>query len=341
MNLLKTFDPLRPLSQETAAAYLEALLDPQAEPLQVGASLALLSTRTPEAQELGAFAEVLRARAIPFAALEAEALDTCGTGGDGASTANLSTLAALALAALGVPVVKHGNRAATSSCGSADLLEALGYALDATPADLRADLRERRFAFLFAPAFHPALGRLRDLRGRLGIPTVFNLLGPLLNPGRPAFQVLGVAREELLEPMAGALARLGLRRAFVIHGRTAEGRGLDEASISGPTRGLEVVEGRVARRFDLDPASLGLPEGGDAALQVASREEAVAVAMGLAGGESHPHHRPEVARAVALQAALGLLLHRGLPVEALRPCLAEVRTSLRSGFALPFPIRVR
>ena len=258
MTLLTTHNPSRPLPEATASELMRIFIDQDTDALLVGACLALLAQRVPEAHELAAFADALSEVAVPFPAVPAGAIDVVGTGGDGASTANLSTLSALLLAQLGVPVVKHGNRAATSLCGSADLMEALGYDLSRAISDLARDLEARNFAFLFAPAFHPLLGRLREIRKRLGVPTIFNLLGPLLNPGHPPLQVLGVAREELLSPMAGALARrTTLRRAFVIHGKDAEGKGLDEASIEGPTTVVGVSEGEVAR-----PPCPGAPGAG-------------------------------------------------------------------------------
>lgn len=339
MTLLTTHNPIRPLPEATASELMRTFIDQDTDALLVGACLALLAQRVPEAHELAAFADALSEVAVPFPAVPDGALDTCGTGGDGASTANLSTLAALLLAHLGVPVVKHGNRAATSVCGSADLLEALGYDLARGSADLARDLETSGFAFLFAPAYHPLLGRLREIRRRLGIPTIFNLLGPLLNPANPPLQLLGVAREDLLAPMAGALARRpSLCRAFVIHGKDAEGKGLDEASIEGPTTVLAVAEGRVQGAQVLVPRELGIAQPPLHALRVKDRAEALGVARGLFGGAAHPDFRPAVADAVALQAALGLVLHRGGALEGLAPAFQEVRASLSQGFPLPFSI---
>ncbi|HEX4845747.1 MAG TPA: anthranilate phosphoribosyltransferase [Geothrix sp.] len=339
MTLLTTHNPIRPLPEATASELMRIFIDQDTDALLVGACLALLAQRVPEAHELAAFADALSEVAVPFPAVPAGALDTCGTGGDGASTANLSTLAALLLAHLGVPIVKHGNRAATSVCGSADLLEALGYDLARASADLARDLERHGFAFLFAPAYHPLLGRLREIRRRLGIPTIFNLLGPLLNPANPPLQLLGVAREDLLAPMAGALARRPtLRRAFVIHGKDAEGKGLDEASIEGPTTVLTVGEGRVQGAQVLVPRELGIAQPPLHALRVKDRAEALGVARGLFGGATHPDFRPAVADAVALQAALGLALHRGGSLEEVAPAFREARASLNQGFPLPFSV---
>ena len=337
MTLLSTHNPIHPLPEASARELMRMFIDQDTDPLLVGACLALLAQRAPEAHELHAFAEALLEVAVPFPKAAMPVLDTCGTGGDGAGTANLSTLAALLLAHLEVPVVKHGNRAATSLCGSADLLEGLGYDLTRTPGQLHTDLETHHFAFLFAPAYHPLLGRLKEIRKRLGVPTIFNLLGPLLNPARPDFQLLGVAREDLLTPMADALARQGVQRAFVVHGKSAHGRGLDEASTEGPTILVEVREGRSLKAQVLVPRDLGVPLPEAAALTVADRMEALAVARGLARGEGDPAFRPAVADGVALQAGLGLLLHRGLPLESLPGAFTACRDTLAKGFVFPLP----
>lgn len=338
MTLLTTHNPIRPLPEATAKELMGMFIDQDTDALLVGACLALLAQRPPEAHELHAFADALMAVAEPFPKAPMPVLDTCGTGGDGAGTANLSTLAALLLAHMEVPVVKHGNRAATSVCGSADLLEGLGYDLARTPEQLHQDLETRRFAFLFAPAYHPLLGRLKEIRKRLGIPTIFNLLGPLLNPARPDFQLLGVAREDLVRPMAEALAERGLRRAFVVHGKNAHGRGLDEASTEGPTMVVEVREGRAMAAQVLVPRDIGVPLPGRDALGVADRAEALSVARGLTLGEGDAGFRPAVADGVALQGGLGLLLHRGLPLESLPGAFTECREALAMGFRFPLPL---
>jgi len=337
MTLLTTHNPIRTLPEATASELMRIFIDQDTDALLVGACLALLAQRVPEAHELAAFADALSAVAVPFPSVPDGAIDVVGTGGDGASTANLSTLSALLLPRFGVPVVKHGNRAATGVCGSADLMEALGYDLSRPISDLEKDLATRHFAFLFAPAYHPLLGRLREIRKRLGIPTIFNLLGPLLNPGQPPLQLLGVAREELLAPMAGALARrASLRRAFVIHGKDAEGKGLDEASIEGPTLILPVTDGRVGAQQVLVPRELGLAAPARNALRVTDRAEALVVARGLFAGASHADFRPAVADAVALQTALGLHLHRQAGLEGLADTLREARAQIDRGFPPPF-----
>ena len=341
MTLLTTHNPIQPLPAHTAAELMRMYIDQDTDPLLVGACLALMAQREPRAEELYAFADELLKVAQSFERPGLRVLDTCGTGGDGASTANLSTLAALLLAHLGVPVAKHGNGAATSLCGSADVLEGLGYQLDRTPQALAEDLAQHHFAFLFAPRYHPLLGRLKEIRSRLGIPTIFNVLGPLLNPARPPLQVLGVSRRSLMQPMAQALAMQGIERAFVVHGLSAEGRGMDELSIEGPSFVVEVRGDRVLEEKTLVPRELGLVMPAQHALRVESKDEAIRVAAGLLEGESHPDFNADVADAVALQSALGLLLHRDQSLDALHDSLQESRQTLKRGFTAPFPREMR
>src|SRR5262245_49236322 len=188
------------------------------------------------AEELAAAAAVLREAMVKLPAARGGVLDTCGTGGDGTGTFNISTAAALVAAAAGVPVVKHGNRAVSGNSGSADVLAALGVRVEGDGAFARRCLERAGLAFCFAPYFHPALRHVAAVRRRLGIGTLLNCLGPLANPAGAAYQLLGVGRPELLDRMAGALARLGTGRALVVCGRD----GLDEVSLGGPTLVREV-----------------------------------------------------------------------------------------------------
>jgi len=250
------------LDADGAAALMEAWLDDALAPVQTGAFLAALRCRDPDPVELAAMATVLRrAAALPAPRPDLPLADTCGTGGDGADSFNISTAVAFTAAACGVTVAKHGNRSASGRVGSADVLEALGLDLSAPLPRVLGALEPLGVTFLFAPGWHPALGRLAALRRTLGVRTVFNLLGPLVNPLQPEVQVLGVARPSLLQPMAGALQRLGLHRAVVVHG---DG-GLDEASLSGPSR-LCLLDGGELREDLLDPAALGLVTAGPADL---------------------------------------------------------------------------
>ncbi len=244
------------LSAEQAGALMQAWLDEQIPPVLTGALLAALRAKGVSGEELAAMASVLR-RACPLPG-ERPALslvDTCGTGGDGADSFNISTAVAFVAAACGVHVAKHGNRSASGRVGSADVLEALEINLQAPREQVVAALPQVGVTFLFAPGWHPALVGLAPLRRAMGVRTVFNLLGPLVNPLQPDAQVLGVAQADLLDPMAGALARLGLRRAVVVHGAG----GLDEASLQGPSQLRLVEHGEVVSQ-ELDPATLGLAQ---------------------------------------------------------------------------------
>lgn len=324
------------LSLAECRAFMEACLDPASDPGDVGRALLSLNARPFQGTELTAFAQVLRERAVPFRGGRG-AVDTCGTGGDarqGVHTANLSTLSALALAAMGVDVVKHGSRSASSLCGSADLLEALGLDLARPAALMEEDLARTHFVFLFAPRFHPVMARMVPIRRALGVPTVFNMLGPLLNPARPPYQVLGVAREEWIVPVAEALAALGLERALVVHGKAADGAGMDEASLEGPTFLQPVRAGRVEARVRVLPGDLALRTGLPAAA-ADSLQACVDLARGLAEGPGREHHCPRVAEEVALQAALALALVRDRPLSDLGALVEEARAALAPGLHLP------
>lgn len=242
------------LSTDQATALMNGWLAQQIDPVLTGGFLIALRTKGVTGEELAAMAAVLRqACPVPAARPSFALVDTCGTGGDGADSFNISTAVAFVAAACGAPVAKHGNRSASGRVGSADVLEALGLHLQAPAEQVIGALAEAGLTFLFAPGWHPALVGLAPLRRTLGVRTVFNLLGPLVNPLRPEAQVLGVARPELLDPMAEALALLGLRRAVVVHGHG----GLDEASLAG-VNALRLVENGAVQADQLDPEQLGL-----------------------------------------------------------------------------------
>lgn len=286
------------LAAPQAEALMRGWLEESIEPVLTGALLAALRAKQPSGEELAAMADVLRqACPLPGPRPPLPLVDTCGTGGDGANTFNISTAVAFVAAAAGAHVAKHGNRSASGKVGSADVLEAAGINLQAPADRVVAALERAGVTFLFAPGWHPALVGLAPLRRALGVRTVFNLLGPLVNPLRPDFQVLGVGGAHLLDPMAEALARLGLQRAVVVHGCG----GLDEASLAGPSD-LRLIEAGSVRQQRLQPEELGLTPaplsslvGGDCA-QNRTILEAV-----LQGRSSGPQRD-----VVALNAALAL-----------------------------------
>ena len=246
--------------------------------------LRTLARRGETAEEIAAAAGVLRRHAVPLPLpMSLEAGDTCGTGGDGLSTVNVSTLAALTAAASGARIVKHGNRAASGRCGSADLLEALGVNLEASPEQVARSVQELGFGFCFAPRFHPAMKAVAPVRKALGIRTIFNLIGPLANPARLSFQLIGVSEPRLLRPMAEALVRVGIRRGMVVHGHD----GMDEATTTGPTQVLEVRDGAL-REASLDPEALGLPRARLEALKGGDTQSNARMAREVLGGQRSP-----------------------------------------------------
>ena len=271
-----------PLPAPLAEAAMEELMDGSAAEIQVAALLAMLRMRGETAEELAAFARVMRSRAIRVEAPDG-AVDLCGTGADGLHTFNISTLASFVVAGAGVPVAKHGNRAITSLSGSADLVEALGIPLDPGPDEVARSIREIGFGFIFAPSYHPAMKHAMPIRRGLPIRTVFNLLGPLSSPARVRRQLLGVADASLVAVMAGALSRLEAERAIVVHGAD----GTDELSLSGPNRAL-LVEGGETREIVIDASDFGLARAPSASLGGGDAQLNSAIALSVLGGEPGP-----------------------------------------------------
>jgi len=256
----------RDLSRADMAAVVAEIADGGATPAQIGAFLATLRLKGETVDEIAGAAEVMRARAERVRVDREVFVDTCGTGGDGAHTFNISTTAAFAVAGAGVSVAKHGNRSVSSRCGSADVLAALGVNVEAPKEVVERCVAEVGIGFLFAPKLHPAFRAVAGLRRELAVRTVFNLLGPLVNPAGARRQVMGVYEERWVPVLGGVLAALGSIHAFVVHGD-----GLDEISVCGPTRVAEVRGGAVSLRT-LTPEELGLARwpvaalaGGDAA----------------------------------------------------------------------------
>ena len=272
----------RSLEAAEAESAIGELLDGDAPEALVAGFLVALKLKPETAAELTGAARAMRARARALDLDISPLVDTCGTGGDGAGTFNISTGAALIAAAGGVRVAKHGNRAASGLVGAADAIEGLGIRVDLDPAGLRRCLDRAGFCFIFAPAYHPAMARVANLRRALGIRTLFNLLGPLANPARPSRQVVGVSEPRLIRPMAEALGALGVEHVIVVHGED----GMDEISLSAPTRIAEVHRGSGAiREYEIAPEEFGLTRADPARLKVSSAEQAVGMLLdALAGG---------------------------------------------------------
>jgi anthranilate phosphoribosyltransferase len=245
-------------------------------------------------REIAWSAQVLREHMLRWDADRDDLLDTCGTGGDGAGTFNISTATALVVAGCGVPVVKHGNRSASSRTGSADVLAALGVKIDGNADFARRCLKQANFAFCFAPQFHPALKHVAAVRRKLGVPTIFNCLGPLANPAGAKRQLLGVGRADLLDRMAGALAQLGTVHAFVLCSRD----GLDEVSLSAPTMVRE-VRGHDVSSHEWTPDDFGLETCSFAEFFAANTDASAGMIQGVLAGQAGPAQRIVLANAAA------------------------------------------
>jgi anthranilate phosphoribosyltransferase len=243
----------RDLSQEHAREVMRSIMAGDATPGQIGGFLVALRLKGETADEIAGCAEAMREHVLVVKPERADLVDTAGTGGDGARTFNISTAAALVAAAAGAGVAKHGNRAVSSSSGSADVLEALGFNLELAPQRIARSIDQLGFGFLFAPTHHPAMRHAAPIRRELATRTVFNVLGPLTNPAGARAQVVGVYTPELVPTIADVLARLGAERAFVVHGAA----GVDELSPAGPNLVCEVAGGEVRRR-EIDPLELGI-----------------------------------------------------------------------------------
>jgi anthranilate phosphoribosyltransferase len=242
------------LSQDESRRVMDSIMSGDATPGQIGGFLVALRLKGETADEIAGAAEAMRSHVIPVHPQRDDLVDTAGTGGDGGKTFNISTAAALVAAAAGAGVAKHGNRSVSSLSGSADVLEELGFRLELAPERIAQSIDELGFGFMFAPTHHPAMRHAGPVRTQLAARTVFNVLGPLTNPAGARAQVVGVYSPELVPVIADVLARLGARRAYVVHGAG----GIDELSPTGTNLICEVVDGDVHRR-ELDPAELGIP----------------------------------------------------------------------------------
>lgn len=292
------------LGTDEAAAVCAELLSGRAEPAQMGALLASLATRGPAAEEVVGFLAAMRTFGEPVE-LEvdpADVVDTCGTGGDHSGTINVSTIAACVVAGAGGTVCKHGNRAATSRAGSADVLEALGVAIGLGPLGVARCVAEAGFGFCLAPRFHPAMAKVGPVRASLGAPTIFNLLGPLANPARAGRQVVGTAAAPMAETMLEVLEQGGARHVMVVYGHD----GLDELSVCARSTVLESVAttgGYVRRVFEVDPKGLGIASDDPGALVGGDAAHNAARARAILAGESGPQRH-----LVLVNAAAGLVV---------------------------------
>jgi anthranilate phosphoribosyltransferase len=301
----------RHLSRAEAAAAVDAMLDGTAPAALIAALLIALRVKGETPDEIAGAAQALRARAARVDVPLDRLVDTCGTGGDGAHTFNISTAAAFVAAGAGARVAKHGNRAASSKCGSADVLAALGAEIELPPESVAACIRQCGIGFLFAPRHHAAMRHVAPVRKELGVRTLFNLLGPLANPAGARRQLLGVPAPHLVDVLARTLVELGAERAFVVHGHP----GLDEISPAGPTRVAEVRGGRV-REFEVTPEELGVPRGAIEDLRGGHAERNAVLLREVLRGERGARRS-------------AVLLNAGAAIAA-----AEVCESIRDGIRL-------
>jgi anthranilate phosphoribosyltransferase len=290
----------RDLTRAEACEVMNAVMAGEATPGQIGGFLVALRLKGETADEIAGCAEAMREHVLAVRPKRDDLVDTAGTGGDGACTFNISTAAALVAAAAGAGVAKHGNRAVSSASGSADVLEALGFDLEQPPERIERSIDELGFGFLFAPSHHPAMRHAAPVRRELATRTVFNVLGPLTNPAGARAQVVGVYAPELVETIADVLARLGARRAFVVHGAG----GVDELSPAGPNLVCEVVEGSVERR-EIDPRDLGVPRCRPEDLRGGSPEENAETVREIFAGATGPKREAVLLNAAGAIAAAG------------------------------------
>jgi anthranilate phosphoribosyltransferase len=307
-----------------------------ATPAQIGGFLVALRLKGETADEIAGCAEAMRAHVLPVAPRRADLVDTAGTGGDGGKTFNISTAAALVAAAAGAGVAKHGNRSVSSLSGSADVLEELGFELALAPDRIAQSIDELGFGFMFAPAHHPAMKHAGAVRRELATRTVFNVLGPLTNPAGARAQVVGVYAAALVSVIAEVLAKLGARRAFVVHGAG----GIDELSPAGPNLVCEVVDGDVRRR-EIDPLELGIPRcdphelsGGTAAENARTIRDVFrgaqgacrsAIVLNAAGAIAAAGHAEDLSEAIPLAEAA---LDTGAAAERLEQLVAFSRRTV-------------
>jgi anthranilate phosphoribosyltransferase len=281
---------------------MDAILRGEATPTQVAALLIALRIKGESVVEIAAAARVMRKHSVSVPVrVSGPLLDTCGTGGDGSDSFNISTVAAIVVAACGVSVAKHGNRAASSKSGSADVLEALGVDINAPAERIARSIEQIGIGFMFARAHHPAMKHVGPVRAEIGVRTLFNFLGPLANPASATHQLLGVGDGDRLQAMAEVLSMLGTQGAWIVHGHG----GLDEVSLSGPTRVAELRDGKV-RTFELQPSDFGVPTAELGAMRGVDATENAAIARAILAGERGPKRDAVVVNAGAALCAAGV-----------------------------------
>jgi anthranilate phosphoribosyltransferase len=311
----------RSLTVEEAALVMEEIMNGEVTPAQFGAFVTALRLKGETVDEIVGLAKIMRAKAVPVA-IDEPVVDTCGTGGDGLHTFNISTAAAFVAAGAGLKVAKHGNRAMSSQCGSADVLESLGIRIDLNAEQVQRCLREVGMGFMFAPLFHPAMKYAAAPRREIGIRTVFNILGPLISPAGAKAQVLGVADESLVEKLTLVLQGLGSHHALLVHGED----GLDEITITGKTQVCELKDGSITS-YSITPEDLGLSRARLSDLRGGTASENAARLHSILAGTPGPQ------RDVVLMNSAAVLLV-GDSVETLQQGVALSEEIVDSGQAL-------
>ena len=304
------------LTFEAAHALMQRILAGEASDIEIATLLGALAGRGEAADEVAGFATAMRAVATTLPLTDAERdqlVDTCGTGGDASGSFNISTAAALVAAAAGAKVAKHGNRAITSRCGSADVLDALGVPTTLSPEAAAKALREQGFCFLLAPSHHPAMKAVMPVRRAMGVRTALHVLGPLLNPAGARRQVMGVYSARLVPLVAEAMTMLGVQHAFVVHG---DG-GLDELALSGPSEVAEVRNGNV-RQYIVSPEDFGLQRAPLSALEGGDATANAAILTAVFAGETGPRRDVVLLNAAAVLTSAGLApnIHEGVTVAS-------------------------
>jgi anthranilate phosphoribosyltransferase len=320
------------LTADEARAAFESVMAGEATSAQIAGLLVGLRVKGETSEEVAGAAAALRGAMVHLSAERPDDLvDTCGTGGGAVGTFNISTAAALLAAGSGVRVAKHGNRSFTSQCGSADVLEALGVPIEVPVAVMERALREAGIVFMFAPLMHPAMRHVGPVRRELGIPTVMNIVGPLANPAGAGRQVVGVADVRRVPLIAGALQTLGTRRALVVHGAP----GMDEISPLGPTRVIEISDGRVTE-WAIDPARFGFAPGRAEELAGGPPADNAAAVRAVLSGEA-----PPTARAAVLLNAAAAVFVSSSEISEFGDALDQAHEALRSGAGLRALDRLR
>lgn len=318
----------RSLTVAEAEEAMAEIMSGKASEAQIASFLTALRMKGETVEEITAFASVMRRFCHQIRPrVNGRLVDTCGTGGDTVKTFNVSTIAAFVAAGAGVPVAKHGNRSVMSKCGSADLLEALGFNLNMTPEIVEKSIEDVGIGFMFAPVFHPAMKHAIGPRRDIGVRTVFNILGPLTNPAGANAQLLGVYHSSLLKPLANTLRNLEVESAMIVHGLD----GLDEISVVGRTRMMMVADGKVSSKY-IDPEDLGLKKAGRSLIEVSSKEESVRIAFKILSNRVSSDQGFTPKRDMVLANAAAAILVGGR-ARSLREAVEVAKESVENGSA--------